>query len=66
MRPLAASTMIRPVGVDQPLGRDLAALVGADRRRLGERQRLIDRRAVRVERQRRDAAGVDDALHIGA
>src|SRR5258705_363135 len=52
--------------LDQPLGGDLAALVDADRLGLVERERLVDRAAVAPHRQRRDAAGVDDALDAGA
>ena len=92
MRPDAASTMMRPVGVgrtsrgpigrrriddhgrqpvppdhglDQTLGRDLAALVGADRLVFGERT-VLGRGGALDELQGRDAAGVDDALDAGA
>ena len=51
--------------LDQPLSRDLAALVGADPLAFGERT-VLCRGAALSELQGRDAAGVDDALDAGA
>ena len=47
---------------DEPLGGDLAALIGPDRLLFGERHRLVRGRAVVTELKGRDARRVDDAL----
>ncbi len=52
--------------LDQTLGRDLAALIGADRLELFEGHGLVDRCPVTLHRQGGDAAGIDDALDAGA
>ena len=53
-------------GLDQPLGGDLAALVGADPLLHRERNCLVRRTAVGAQAKCRDAAGIDDALDAGA
>ncbi len=52
-------------GLDQPLGGDLALLIGADRLALGERPGLVGRLAVVARLERGDARRVDDALGAG-
>ena len=61
----AGSPSLRDHGFDQTLGRDLAALVGADPLAFGER-RILRRGAAVGELQGRHAAGVDDALDAGS
>ncbi len=51
--------------LDETLGGDLAALIGADPLRLIEPDAFVGARAL-AQRQGRDAAGVDDALDAGA
>ena len=52
-------------GLDQTLGRDFAALIGADPLAFGKRM-VLGRGGALGELQSRDAAGVDDALDAGA
>ena len=51
--------------LDQPLGGDLALLVGADRLGLGQRRGLVDDGGGVGGAQGGDAGGVDDPLDAG-
>ena len=53
-------------GLDQPLGGDLALLIGPDRLAFGERPGLVGRLAVVARLERGDARSVDDALDAGS
>ncbi len=52
-------------GLDQPFRGDLAALVGTDALRFGQRVGFVRRGAIRAQPERGDTAGVNDALHAG-
>ena len=52
--------------LNQPLGSDLATLIGADGLRFGKGRRFVCGRAILAQRKRGNTRRVDDALGAGA